>query len=132
MKIINFPIFSFISVVLERCPDDEEVRNILESINTNIQEQKKGKKGANKKNSKRVGTSSCLSDSTENISRIFRLPLRPLIIFSILQRSCRNDSCKAPQGSSCKYPANNLFYDPGKIFNKDFRLFKYLCKYLFV
>lgn len=68
----SFSIFSFISVVLERCPDDEEVRNILKSINTNIQEQKKGKKGKDKKNSKRVGTSSCLPDPTENISRIFK------------------------------------------------------------
>lgn len=90
--------FSFISVVLERYPDDEEVRNLLESINTNIQKQKKGKKGTTKKNSKAVGTGLCLPDPGENIFRIFKDHT------TSLQQSCKNscqDSCKDPQVSSC-------------------------------
>ena len=71
-KKLKFHIFSFILVVLDRYPDDEEVRLFLENINTNIQKQKKGKKGTTKKNLKTVGTSLCLPDPGEHIFRMFK------------------------------------------------------------
>ena len=48
---------SFTSVVLQRFPEDEDGKILLESINTIILERKP--EGAKKKNSKMVGTCLC-------------------------------------------------------------------------
>ena len=47
---------SFSSIVLERFPDDEDAKLLLESVHPIIRERKKGAVGAKKKKSYKVGT----------------------------------------------------------------------------
>ena len=47
------------SVVLQRFPEDEDGKTLLESINTIIMERNSKREGAKKKNSKLVGTCLC-------------------------------------------------------------------------
>lgn len=84
----------FIFVVLERFPDDENGKLLLESIDPIILERRKGAGGAKKKKSNRVGTCICL-----HAQDFFKGP----------ERSCRDLNSNIPRGRSFKdfHPGKN-------------------------
>jgi len=73
---------SFTSVVLKRFPEDEEGKNLLESIDRIILERKEGTK---KKHSKRVGTCLCfLADSFKVHQGILKYSTKTFILILVI------------------------------------------------